>query len=395
MSKIMFFSIPAHGHTNPTIAVVSELVKRGHRVRYFSFEEFREKIENTGAEFISCDAYLPPAPEDLDRKLGKDFASMVEMLADTTVSMDEMMRKEMEAFLPDCIVSDSVCFWGKLFAQKYGVPFVCSTTTFAFNQHTAKLMKQGMREIFYMIKGMPRINEKLKLLREHGYPVKDLVSIIQNDNDTNTIVYTSRMFQPMADTFSEKYAFIGPSLAKRTLPRGKKEKPQVYISLGTVLNDNIAFYRRCMEALSDVECSVVISAGRNTDLSKLGKLPPSFSVFPYVDQLAVLAQTDVFLTHCGMNSVNESLYCGVPMVLYPQHSEETAVANRVEELGAGVFLKRAAAKDIRKAVVQVLENERYRKNAELICRDFHRCGGAYEGADLIERVSRKSQDSRP
>lgn len=55
MSNIMFFCIPAHGHTNPTIKVVEELVKRGHRVRYFSFEEFREKIERAGAEYIGCE----------------------------------------------------------------------------------------------------------------------------------------------------------------------------------------------------------------------------------------------------------------------------------------------------------------------------------------------------
>ena len=32
MSKIVFFSIAAHGHTNPTIQVVRELVNRGHEV---------------------------------------------------------------------------------------------------------------------------------------------------------------------------------------------------------------------------------------------------------------------------------------------------------------------------------------------------------------------------
>ncbi|KOR25174.1 hypothetical protein [Clostridium sp. L74] len=36
MSKIVFFSIPAHGHTNPTIAVVDELVKRRNEVWYYS-----------------------------------------------------------------------------------------------------------------------------------------------------------------------------------------------------------------------------------------------------------------------------------------------------------------------------------------------------------------------
>ena len=31
MSRIVFFSIPAYGHTNPTVEVVRQLVRRGHR----------------------------------------------------------------------------------------------------------------------------------------------------------------------------------------------------------------------------------------------------------------------------------------------------------------------------------------------------------------------------
>ena len=44
MSKIVFFSIPAYGHTNPTIEVVRELVDRGNEVLYYSFNEFKDKI---------------------------------------------------------------------------------------------------------------------------------------------------------------------------------------------------------------------------------------------------------------------------------------------------------------------------------------------------------------
>ena len=40
------------------LPVVSELVKRGDEVRFYSFNEFEEKIKKTGAEFISCDPYL-------------------------------------------------------------------------------------------------------------------------------------------------------------------------------------------------------------------------------------------------------------------------------------------------------------------------------------------------
>ena len=113
-------------------------------------------------------------------------------------------------------------------------------------------------------------------------------------------------------------------------------------------------------------------------------MPQNVQVFPRVNQLEVLASADVFLTHCGMNSVSESLLCGVPMVLFPQHSEEEAVADRVEELGAGLRLKHASVRGIRTALETVIADGRYKAAAEVIAEDFARCGGAGEAADFAE-----------
>ena len=149
-----------------------------------TFEMMRDKIEAAGAAFIPCDGFLPPEPVDLEDKVGRDFASLIEMVADTTLNLEDMVAEHIRAARPDVIVSDSVCFWGKLFALRYGIPFVCSTTTFAYNKHTARLMKQSPLELVRMVTGMPRINAAMARLRAGGYPVKDFVSVIQNDNDT-------------------------------------------------------------------------------------------------------------------------------------------------------------------------------------------------------------------
>lgn len=400
MSNIMFFSIPAHGHVNPTLAAAEELVKRGHRVKYYQTEEFREKIEAAGAEFTPLDDYLPPAPEDLDQKAGKDFSALIAMVVDTTINMEEMMDREMEEFKPDCIISDSICIWGKLFAKKYNIPFISSTTTMVFNEKTSKAMKPKLSEKFRLIKGMPLIQTKIAELNERGYRVPDFIWMIQNGINDNTIVYTSEKFQPDGHRFPDNFAFVGPSVqkiyakkrrnpVKNSVTGSAGYRPQIYISLGTILNNNIDFYRKCIAALKDLDCSVIISAGKNTDITALGDIPESFSVYPQVDQLEVLSSTDIFITHCGMNSVMESLYYGVPMVLFPQHSEEGAVADRTAELGAGVRLKKASVKNIRKAVEELLESDKYRQNAEALSSDFKKYKGPRQAADFVEKVIRR------
>ena len=383
MAAIFFFSLPAHGHVNPTLPLVRELTSRGHRVLYYDVEAFREKIEAAGAQFVPIDAYMPPAPEDIDRRAGKDFASLIEMAADLTLSLNERVAQDVAEHHPACVVGDSVCIWGKLLARRHGLPFICSTTTFAFNDQSARLMKRQPGEVLRMLLGMPRMTRKLRQLREHGHDAPDVISLIGNDTKTPTIVYTSRLFQPMSETFGDSYAFVGPSVMQR-YPRRPHDRPLVYVSLGTVLNNAPDFYRSALQALSGMDCDAILSIGDAVDPAALGPVPGNVRIFPRVNQLEVLAGADVFLTHCGMNSVSESLLCGVPMVLFPQHGEENAVAIRCEQLGAGLRLKRPSASCIRSALEAVLGDDRYRRAAQTVAEDFARCGGAAEAADFVE-----------
>ena len=74
MKRIAVFCIPAHGHTNPILPVIRELVQRGDDVRFYSFQEFQDKIERTGATFISCDPYLPGLNAKEQEKLRNSFS---------------------------------------------------------------------------------------------------------------------------------------------------------------------------------------------------------------------------------------------------------------------------------------------------------------------------------
>ena len=388
MSKIVFFCIPAHGHTNPTLGVVRELVERGHEVLYYSYNSFKEKIEAAGAKFISCDDF--DAEQHIDPKdavrVGKDLAFSTRLLVDTTLALDDMVCQEMERLQPDCIVADSMAVWGKAVALKLGIPFVSSTTTFAFNQYSAKIMKQGLCEFFGMLFSMGKISKDIKRLQDKGYPVKNVLDIIQNDDKTDTVVYTSPEFQPCADTFSDKYAFVGPSVRPVTQQIEKTKEKLIYISMGTVVNDQAGFYKNCIKAFTDTEYQVIMSIGNLVDVKELGEIPENISVHTFVDQIAVLDKADVFLSHCGMNSVNESLYYEVPLVMYPQTNEQGGVANRVNQVGAGMRLEKTTASAIREAVEKVLVDDSYHKSAKAISDGFKKCPGAKGAADKILQV---------
>ena len=389
--RIAFFSIPAHGHTNPMLPVAAELVRRGHAVRFYSFggagglPDFSGKIKKTEAEFIACDAYMPEV--SADEVAGLKRVSITEMTVQAiriTLAMDAFLDAEFKTFQPDVVYTDSACFWGKLNAWKHRVPMVVSTSTFAFNQLSSQYMKHPPAELVDMVFGLPRIGRALKSMEPYGYKVKNPLTLVQSDNKTDSVVYTSRRFQPYAGSFSGHYAFVGPSVFSDAVPDKKKARPLVYISLGTVINDRPDFYGKCFEALKDLDVDVLISCGNAVDREKLGVPPANFELQAYVNQLDVLSRADVFITHCGMNIVSESLYMAAPMVLYPQTGEQAAVAKRAAELGAGVLLKDDSVAGIRAAVQEILGHDSYRKAAEECSRDFRSCSGPSVAADFIE-----------
>ena len=386
MKKVMIFCIPAHGHTNPILPVAKELVSRGDAVRFYSFDEFREKIIPTGAEYISCDRFLPELSKKEEENL-KNISTTEMSIQDIriTIEMTEFLDNEYKTFQPDVVYSDSACFWGKLSAWKYHVPLVVSTSTFAFNQISSQYMKNSPKEIAGLIFGLPKIQKEFRKLKEYGYEAKGFLSLVQSDNATDSVVYTSKCFQPYSESFSDRYAFVGPSVFSDQEPQ-KSARPLVYISLGTIINERPDFYKTCIEALRNENADVIISCGKALDPERMRELPENVKVYTYVNQLDILAKTTVFITHCGMNSVSESLYMAAPMVLYPQTNEQYAVARRVTEIGAGEQLNDDSAESIRNAVKRILGNTDYAKAAEECARDFRSCSGAKGAADHIENA---------
>ena len=143
MSKLIFLNLPAHGHTNPTLPVVKELIGRGEEVVYYSFDEFKEKIEKTGAKFRNYDLSLFSY-----QKLA-NFPAMFRMLMEASEMLIEKLLSEIEAEDPDYIIHDSICPWGKYLAGILNIPAICSMTTFAFSRKSLDIPLKSLFKILF------------------------------------------------------------------------------------------------------------------------------------------------------------------------------------------------------------------------------------------------------
>ena len=81
-------------------------------------------------------------------------------------------------------------------------------------------------------------------------------------------------------------------------------------------------------------------------------------------QIEVLSHSDVFLTHCGMNSVNEALTLGVPMVAMPFLNDQITNAKRIVELGLGKKVRSfpSRGKELYEAVCAVYKDNMIKQN---------------------------------
>lgn len=397
--KILFCVMPAHGHINPTLAAVQELVRRGEDVLYYTTAAFADKVRRAGAtvELID-DAFGIPEIERMGDAIGGTISMprlvefLVQAVAGNVRRAPELIERA-QRDSPDLVVYDPMCLWGHAIAQVLRLPAVTFSSSFAINEHSPllrqfssvfKLPSPGlMRGLIQLLWASERLH------RRYNIPRFTPASMFAAVEDLN-IIPLSRAFQPDADAFDDRFVFIGPSITPRHEPLDLPldqvgARPLLYISLGTTpVNKQPAFFKTCFEAFADTSWRVVVVSGAAMD--QLGPIPPNFIVRSYVPQLELLQRADAFVSHGGMNSTMEALWFGVPLVVVPQMIEQAQTAARMAELGLGVQLdpQTLDAATLRAAVDRVGHDRLVRERLAAMQRAVRAAGGYERAADAIQ-----------
>jgi MGT family glycosyltransferase len=381
---IVMVGCTAPSHVYPSLGVIRELVRRGHRVSYVVGSPLAGLVEPTGASVVEHPTIFPLGEAAV---WPDDPADAMRVFLDEAIAVHPELTSIFDADRPDLVLYDIGGLGAPVLGRRYGVPAVqLSPTLVAWDGYD-----EDMAEVMAPIKASPSgvdyAATYTSWLRSNGISA-DAWEWLGHPERVLSLI--PRAMQPHADRVGSHVRFVGPCLdparlADRSWKPPSSGRPVLLVSFGTAYNDQLDVYRACVEAFA-ADWHVVMSIGKHVSPAALGPLPDSVEVFESVPQLAVLEAASAFITHAGMGGATESLWFGVPTVAIPQAADQFGNAAQLEALGVGRHLPADAisAGSLRKAVDEVSTSPEVAARLASLKAEIRGHGGVGPAADAVE-----------
>ncbi|AXG80985.1 macrolide family glycosyltransferase [Streptomyces paludis] len=392
-AHIAMFCIAAHGHVNPSLDIIRELVARGHRVSYAIPAIFAEKIAATGAEPVVYTSVLP-TPDDDPSAWGTELVDNLEPFLTDAVQALPQLADAFEDDRPDLVLGDTTSFPAPVLARRWGVPFLqFSTHMVAWEGYEKEVGEPMLAALDATERGRAYRARFAGWLRENGMDRTER-DFLTGRRHERTLALIPRALQHRADLVDESaVTFVGSC---RPAPADQEEwhrpagaEKVLLVSLGSAFTKQPAFYRACVEAFGGLPgWHVVLQIGKNVEESELGPVPANIEVSPWVPQLSVLRQADAFITHAGAGGSQEGLATATPMVAVPQAADQFGNADTLVSLGVArrIDMADATPEALRAAVLALAADPSVAERLGAIRREMAAEGGTRGAADLIEEA---------
>lgn len=191
--------------------------------------------------------------------------------------------------------------------------------------------------------------------------------------------------------------YIGPMLLPNRPPlpedllswinNNEPHLPLIYVSTGTLT--------RMSTDITDIILSLTqhyrLVWVRTDNVSEESKSPHKTNriyVTQWIEQRSLLQNPSVQLVifHCGVNSVHEALYYGIPVLCIPQGGDQYNNGFRIQSQGLGISIRpnELTIDKLHTSVDDLLNKQEYKRNLFRVKRLLREGGGAKKGADLVE-----------
>lgn len=386
-AHIAMVGIPIVSHVLPSLAIIRELVVRGHRVTCANDPVVADLLTATGAEFVPCASGLPVA----DDNWPDDPIAAMDLFLDDAVAALPQLSAAYRADPADLYLYDIGAYAGRALAETQSRPVLQLSPSFVG-------WDGYEREVAVQLRQLPGADAHrarfARWLADCGAVTADVDAF--SGVPDRALALIPRAMQPHADRVDAgKVTFVGPCFDPDGSDAGwvgpAAADKVLLISLGSAYTDRPEFYRRCLRAFGDLPgWHIVLQIGKHTDPGELGDIPANVEVHSWVPQRAILDRADAFLTHAGMGGCGEGLLAGVPMIAVPQAAEQFLNADRLVELGVArrIDTDDATPQNLRAALMDLVGDAGVADRSARLRAEARTEGGTMRAADLIEALLR-------
>ncbi|HEX9033664.1 MAG TPA: glycosyltransferase [Streptosporangiaceae bacterium] len=378
MSRFLIVMLPLTGHAHRAVTIAAELSAHGHEVAWCGPKSVFQPL-------LGPDATLFPTGTRLFREqAGHGIAALKSLWQDYLIPMARFMLPAVDravlAYQPDLVVADQHALAGALVAHRHGLPWATLAT--------------GAMELTHPLAALPRVDawvraQQAALCQEAG--IGD-VGFDPLFSPFLVIAFTTPALTG-EQLFPAHYVLVGAAMLERPGDFAwdllDPARRKVLITVGTMADGLAAdFYQRAAAAVAPLAAKVQAIIAGPPEL--LPDPPGNVLVAPSVPVVTLLPRLDAVISHCGQNTVCETLAHGLPLVLAPIRHDQPVVAAQVVRAGAGlrVPFSRVRPGQLREALVAILDDPSYRRAAERIKDSFAAAGGAPAAAAQLERLAR-------
>jgi UDP:flavonoid glycosyltransferase YjiC (YdhE family) len=343
--RVLFSSVPLHGHVYPLLPLAIAAAGQGHDVCYAVSGSLHRPLrdlgfatKSAGIEFAAAldqaarvasgdNGAEPPFRPDDARPRGPHPVGRLAPIVFGVV-LPRAYLSDLGAILadtrPDLVVYDMANLGAGLAAHLAGVPAVAHGVGLF-----ARRFRRTVVSCFAPVAAELDSGVDVSALFGPAETYLDICPPSLRDEDVAAASVRRFPMRPVA--------FAEPATLPAVVTRG--DRPLVYLTLGTVFGD-VDVLRAAIDGLAALDVQVVVAAGPTVAIERLGRLPGNVVVEPWVPQADLIPYTSLVVHHGGAGTTLAALAAGVPQLFLPQGADQPINAAAVVAAGAGDQLLR-------------------------------------------------------
>ncbi len=414
------------GNAPPQLAVTRQLVVRGHEVLVLGHRAARERVEQTGAEFVEFQYAHPDL--DITRRetdslrdwevhtsLGSGMRALKNGLFAFVVDVSRDCADVLARWPAEVVVFDWMLTGAGVAAEgarlpaialvhcPYPLPVDGAPPLFSgarpghgrFGVLRDKLLNRVATEM--LARGLPLLN---KARHEQGLEPLDAWAAQLLGAREICVMTTPELDFSSRGALPSNVHYVGPAfepyLREWSSPwPSTNTDPLVVVSFSTSYMNQTALAQRVLDALAPLSVRALLTVGPALEADVLC-IPANARTVGFVPHRAVFPHASLVVTHAGWQTINAALADGVPLVCVPDRRDQPDNAARVVVCGAGVRVrKRASPDELRTVIAAALVNPTLAHAAGAISTALARSDGALSVAERVERLTTGGSSDEP